>query len=425
MHVLVLAALVLSAPKIWKDHDDRSALTSRVQTGDVNVDLPAFFNATLFADLGNNARHIVVRDDGVVYVRLDQRGAPSQGYIVALRDTNGDGVADQERRFGRVPGTGITLHNGYLYYSSSDEVFRRKFTGSELEPAGREQRIAKLPTQRSHAAKPVTIDEAGNLYVTVGAPSNACMKQARTKGSAGLRPCPQLEEHGAIWRFDANRTGQPFAAAKKHAGGLRQVVALEWNPSARALFAVQHGRDQLNEFFPAIYSTLDSAELPAEEFLRLDPGFVGGWPYTYYDWRVGKRMVAPEYGGNGKTPAEPGEYPEPEWAFPGHYGPNDLVFYTGNAFPKRYDGAAFIAFHGSWNRSPHGQRGYHVAVVPFSEGKAGRPFVFMDGFAGKTRLGSSRDALHRPTGLAVGPKGSLYVTDSRQGYVWKIDYVGE
>ncbi|MEO1172178.1 MAG: hypothetical protein AAFX94_09010, partial [Myxococcota bacterium] len=303
MHLFALATLLVTAPQTWIDHDDRSALTTRVRTGDVDIDLPAFFNATLFAKLDNNARHITVRDDGVVYVRLDERGAPSPGYIVALRDADGNGVADEERRFGRTPGTGITLHGGYLYYSSAEAVFRRKFSGSELEPSGREEKIATLPRQQSHAAKPVTIDGAGNLYVTVGAPSNACMKKARTKGSAGLKPCPQLQDHGAIWRFDAETPGQSFSSAKRHAGGLRQVVALEWNAEAGALFAVQHGRDQLNEFFPKLYSTLDSAELPAEEFLRLDAGFTGGWPYTYYDWRLGKRMVAPEYGGDGKIAA--------------------------------------------------------------------------------------------------------------------------
>ncbi len=403
-----------------RDFDDRSLLTTRVRTGDVDVDLPAYFNATLFANLGAEARHVAVRDDGAVYVRIRGDGPDS---IVALRDRDGDGVADEEKRFGGAGGTGILVGGGYLYYSTADSVHRRKFTSDELVPGGPEETVLTgLPQQRSHAAKPLATDGQGHLYTMVGAPSNACMKQSRTAGSPGMRPCPQLELQGTIWRFDA-KPGQRFPDdATRHATGLRQVVALTYHGDSP--YVVQHGRDQLHDLFPELYSVRDSAELPAEEFLKLPEGFVGGWPYTYYDWRRGTRVLGPEYGGDGKK-APQQNYPEPLVAFPGHYAPNAMTFYDGSSFPEMYRGAAFVAFHGSWNRAPLPQRGYHLAVVPFENGKPGKPRVFMDGFAGKKPLKTSRDAQHRPCGVAVGPKGELYVTDSRAGYVWRVRYLGE
>src|SRR5262245_58236479 len=105
-----------------------------------------------------------------------------------------------------------------------------------------------------------------------------------------------------------------------------------------------------------------------------------------------------------------------------------MAFYGGDQFPKEYRGGAFIAFHGSWNRAPKPQRGYHVAFVPFDD--KGMPKggyeVFADGFAGKTEdFTSPRDARFRACGLAVGPDGSLYLGDSAKGRVWRILYVGE
>jgi glucose/arabinose dehydrogenase len=105
--------------------------------------------------------------------------------------------------------------------------------------------------------------------------------------------------------------------------------------------------------------------------------------------------------------------------------PNDLTFYTANQFPEKYKNGAFIAFHGSWNRAPLPQKGYFVAFVPFENGKpSGEWETFAEGFAGTDNLDSPRNAKHRPTGLALGPDGSLYITDSRVGKIWKVVYEG-
>jgi glucose/arabinose dehydrogenase len=186
-----------------------------------------------------------------------------------------------------------------------------------------------------------------------------------------------------------------------------------------------HGRDQLHQLFPDLYSAEDSAGLPAEEFHVVRAGADYGWPYTYWDPEADARMVAPEYGGDGKTVTD-GDYRAPLLAFPAHWAPNDLLFYTAEgAFPEVAQGSAFIAFHGSWNRAPLPQRGYNVVFVPFAGAEpAGDWAVFADGFAGAEVIAAPDDAEYRPMGLAQGPDGALYITDSAQGRIWRITYDG-
>ena len=117
---------------------------------------------------------------------------------------------------------------------------------------------------------------------------------------------------------------------------------------------------------------------------------------------------------------------QPIFAFPGHWAPNALLFYTGDQFPARYKNGAFIAFHGSWNRAPEKQKGYKVVFVPFLKGKpSGAYEVFADGFMGADEIASPGEAKYRPCGLAQGPDGSLYISDSVKGNIWKIKYKGK
>ncbi len=110
-------------------------------------------------------------------------------------------------------------------------------------------------------------------------------------------------------------------------------------------------------------------------------------------------------------------------AFPGHWAPNDVLFYTGDMFPEKYKNGAFIAFHGSWNRAPRPQAGYFVAFVPFKGDKpSGEYEVFAQGFTGVDTLKSPDAAKYRPMGLAQGPDGSLYISDSQKGRIWRIFY---
>jgi glucose/arabinose dehydrogenase len=203
---------------------------------------------------------------------------------------------------------------------------------------------------------------------------------------------------------------------------LRNVVGLDWNTQDNQLFVMMHGRDQLHDLFPKLYTTKQNAELPAECLYRLKKGDNAGWPYIYYDQQQHKKILAPEYGGDGKKTGGLNAI-DPEAAYPGHLAPNGLLFYTGTMFPEKYRNGAFIAFHGSWNRAPEPQAGYFVVFQPFKNGKAdGKWEVFAEGFAGTAEQTASGKAEHRPCGLAQGPDGALYVTDDSKGAIYKITY---
>lgn len=186
---------------------------------------------------------------------------------------------------------------------------------------------------------------------------------------------------------------------------------------------MQHGRDQLGTMFPKIYQPKQADELPAEEMFAVKKGMNFGWPYCYYDPLQNKKVLAPEYGGDGKKVGRCAEMQDPVVAFPAHMAPNGLLFYTGNSFPEKYKNGAFVAFHGSWNRNVTGQEGFFVAFVPFTNGRpSGKWEVFANGFAGVEKVVSTRDAKHRPCGLAQAPDGSLYVTDDSKGFLYHITY---
>lgn len=391
--------------------------------GQAGIEIPPGFKAEKVAsDLGY-ARHIAIRDNGDIYVAL--RELENGKGTVALRDTTGNQEADVIKYFADYTGTGVAIKDGYLYRSSETAVYRYPLPQEGLKPdlTKKETILKGMPKQNSHAAKPIDFDQKGNMYVNVGAPSNSCMKENRTKGSPGMDPCPWLEEHGGIWRYKADETGQTHNPGNRYATGMRNVVALDWADAKGDLFIVQHGRDQLKSFFPELYTQEESAELPAEEFHRVKKGDNLGWPFCYYDQIEGKNVLSPEYGGDGDSVGRCSQYKEPLIGFPGHWGPNDLLFYEGNALPERYQGGAFIAFHGSWNRAPLPQGGYNVAYAPFENGQltdTDEWHVFAKGFKGKEPLKSPRNAEHRPMGLGIGPNGALYITDSQGGSVWRL-----
>ncbi len=386
--------------------------------------LPEGFSALVVADSLGNGRHITIKDNGDMYVSL-RRPKDGKG-AVALRDTTGDGKADAVSYFGSVSGTGIELHDGYLYYGADSMVVRYPFNDYEdlLPSEAYEIIAAELVDQNQHAAKPFEFDNEGNMYVTIGAPANACMEQMRTKGSPGMDPCPILDYAGGIWQFKADVVGQTqMDDGYRYSTGIRHMVALRWNDNVGKLYGVQHGRDQLHQFYPDLYDAVAGAKLPSEEFMMLDDGADFGWPYCYYDQLQGKKVLAPEYGGDGVEIGRCSAKTDPIMGFPGHMAPNDLLFYSGTQFPEKYQNGAFIAFHGSWNRAPEPQKGYFVVFVPFEGTQpSGEWEIFADNFSQQEVVENPGDAVYRPCGLAVGPDGSLYVTDSREGRVWRIYY---
>lgn len=404
-------------------HEKSSTKNLTADANNGGITLPEGFSALVVADELGRGRHIAVNENGDIYVSLREQDE-NKG-IACLRDTTGDGRADIIDYAGEHTGTGIKLHKGYLYFGADTAIVRYPMQPGELLPGSSWEMIARgFPQERQHEAKPMEFDGQGNMYVTVGAPANACMEQMRTKGSPGMDPCPLLEYAGGIWKFKDDVLNQDqMTDGARYATGIRHAVANSWNKQVNELYVVQHGRDQLHQFFPEMYDTKESAELPAEEFFLVTEGADFGWPYCYYDQFQQKKVLAPEYGGDGEIQERCENKTDPIMAFPGHIGPNDLLFYTGDMFPEKYRNGAFIAFHGSWNRAPEPQSGYFVVFVPFDGAyPSGDWEIFADGFAGTETINSTRDAKYRPCGLAQGPDGSLYVVDSNKGKIWRIIY---
>jgi glucose/arabinose dehydrogenase/mono/diheme cytochrome c family protein len=401
------------------------------------ITLPKGFCATIFADGIGHARQLVVAPEGTVYVntwsgvyyRNDK--PPPGGFLVALKDTKGTGHADVVRRFGETfaegghGGTGIALYKGALYAEINDRIVRYPLKDSEIIPMEKPETIVLgLPLTGDHPMHPFAIDAAGNLFVDLASATNACEVKNRMPHSPGHDPCIELETRGGIWRYDANKTNQRFSLRERFATGLRNGEGFDFDADGR-LFVTQHGRDQLHEDWPELYAAEQGFEEPAEEVVILEEGADYGWPQCYYDGHSQKLVLAPEYGGDGgkKVGACAGKRP-PVAAFPAHWAPNDLKIYKGMQFPQAYRGGAFIAFHGSWNRAPGPQGGYNVVFQPLANGKpSGDYIIFADGFAG--RFKDPGKAAHRPSGLALGPDGALYVSDDVKGRIWRITFTGD
>lgn len=427
---IIAAVLVFSIISFTAFKNSKHLLVAVPKNG--GLVLPGNFEAVVVIDsLPGRARHIAVNSNGDVYVKL--RFPDSLGGNVALRDTNHDGRADIIAKFGNYDdkgsyGTTMRIHNGYLYFSSELNVFRYKLTPGKLVPEGEMEWILKddfAHGRHEHITKPVAFDGKGNMFVPFGAGSNCCQEKNRRPGSPGIEDCPWLIDHGGIWVFDENKIGQTPKDGVKYATGLRSIVAMDFNTSNNTLYCLMHGRDDLHMLWPDIFTPWQSAVFPAEEFFKVDKGFDGGWPYYYYDQIHKKKFLNPEYGGDGKKEGDGAKLQKPLIGFPAHWAPNDLFFYTGNSFPKRYKNGAFIAFHGSTNRAPYPQSGFFVAFVPFKNGVPSGPYeIFADNFAQVEPLISVSDAVYRPMGIAMGPDGSLYVSDTEKGKIWKISYKG-
>jgi len=374
------------------------------------LQLPAGFSATVVATGLEGARHITVTPNGGLYVKLSKL-KDGKG-IVYLKDANGDGTFEMQTTFGDYPGTGIYIKNDYLYASSNDDVFRYKLdaNGEVLQPDQPEKIITGLVNRNRDNSKSITVDNKGNIYVNVGSYVNACLIDPQSKQAPS--PCPLLDSVGGIWQFKAGKPNQQYKDAVHYATGFKNVVGLDWNSATNSLFIMQHGRDQLHELYPDLFTEEQNNRLPAETMYEVRKGSDGGWPYVYYDPILHKKILAPEYGGDGKK-AGTHKAQDPVVAFPAHLAPNGLLFYTGSQFPAKYKNGAFIAFHG---KSPELQKGYLVAFVPFRNNK---PAGAWEVFAGNFISGSDQ---HKPCGLAQGPDGALYVSDDAKGTIYRIQY---
>jgi len=404
---------------------------------DAGLKVPAGFCAQIVADRLGAVRHVAVAANGDVLINANPSigggesgtGSGGGGGVLLLRDTDGDGRADLVRRLGGSGGTGIAVGGGFLWASERGQVVRYRYATGDTVVGAVDTIIGRLPVG-GHAAYNFVVH--GNaLYLNVGSATNSCQANDRQTRSPGVDPCVELKTRAGLWVFDANRPGQTLADGRRYATGIRNAVGLAWNGRAGELWTMMHGRDQLSMNWG--FSDDYNAENPGEELLQVKDGDDFGWPYCYHAMSERQLVLAPEYGGDGRTVGRCAGKKAAVYAFPGHWAPNALLFYTGLRFPAPYRDGAFVVFHGSWNRAPLAQDGFRVSFLPMKAGKpAGPARTFADGFATDFFKGSaSADPPpatirnHRPTGIAQAPDGSVYITDDLSGTVYRISYQGK
>lgn len=375
--------------------------------GNGGLTVPPGFCATVVADDVGPVRQLAVAPGGELYAAV---GEGDEGAI-AFRDRDGDGKPEERAGFGPGGANDVEIRDGYVYLALPDRILRWRLTPGNLAPESEPETIvADLPDGGSHEAKSLAFGAGNVMFVSIGSASNSCQESDREAGSPGRDPCRELERRAGIWSFAADRPGQRFTDGRRYATGLRNALALAVQPGTGALYAAVHGRDQLSDHWG--FSDAVNANEPAEELVRVEEGDDFGWPYCYYSNEYRKKVLAPEYDGDGRKVGRCAGAKDPARAFPGHWAPLALAFYPSDTFGSPYQGGLFIAFHGSWNRAPLPQAGYRVSFVPFENGKpTGNQQIFATGR-------SPTDM--RASGLAVGPDGSLYISADGNKKIWKV-----
>ena len=373
--------------------------------------LPEGFCATLVArDLGP-VRQLALAPNGDLYAALSGKPGDATGGVLAFRDADADGKPDERASFGPGGGNDVEVRQGYIYFALNDRIVRYQLSG-KLEPEGKEEvLVADLPRDGSHTVKSIAFGAGDTMYVVIGSATNSCQRTDRLPASPGHDPCKELERHAGVWQFSASRSGQGFGDGRRFATGLRNAIAIGTQPGTNALFAAVHGRDQLSQNWG--FSDTVNADNPGEELVRIQAGDDYGWPYCYYSNQYKKKVLAPEYGGDGQKVGRCASAKNPLVSYPGHWAPMAIAFYSADQFGPRYQEGVFIAFHGSWNRAPLPQAGYRVSFQPFSKGQpAGQSWTFATDKSGPTAL--------RASGVAVGPDGSLYISADQNGKIWRV-----
>lgn len=393
---------------------------------DRSVATPPGFCAQLFAEDVGPARHLAAAPWGDVYVARWREGSRAGG-VLALRDTNADGRADLREAFGPEAGSGISLGGEHLFLGAWGRVYRWKLRRGELVPRGEPEVFADGIPELEHGARSLALGTDGALYVNIGAPSNACERDFPGRDLRSDRPCRELESSGGVWRFPGALLpiAKPLSPsrANRYATGLRHSVALGVDERDGSIYAAPHGIDHLDRWWPeAGFTAEDAAAKPGETLFRIREGGDYGFPYCMYDPALGRMVRAPAYGGTARAPEPCAGGERPIAVFAAHAAPMAIAIYHGARYPARYQGGMFVALHGSIFRHPLEATGYSVEFLPRRADGFGPPESFFRA-AGGGRPWSGRRP--RPSGLAVGPDGSLYVSDDSRGVVWRIHWRGE
>jgi glucose/arabinose dehydrogenase len=340
------------------------------------LSLPPGFHVETWSEGFQRPRFMLLGPNNEVLL-ADSENGPN-GKVLVLTD---GGKNRKELIGGLDRPYGLAFWKDYLYVAETTSVKRYKYD-PKARAAGKGEEVVPLPDHgRGHWTRTVLFNEDGSkMYLAVGSQSNV---------SPG-----EPEVRAAINRYNPDGSGHEIFAS-----GTRNPIGLRWYPGTRTLWAAVQERDLLGD------------DLVPDYLTHIQQGGFYGWPYAY----IGKN----------EDPRNKGQRPDlvaktivPDVPLPAHCAVLDFIFYTGKQFPAEYQGGAFLAYHGSWNRSK--RLGYMVAFVPFKDAKpAGEPRNFLTGFM----LGpEERDVWGRPVGLLQMPDGSVLLSEDGGNRIWRISY---
>jgi len=368
----------LPAPKIVNDAVNPPRVIPRPDDATLNV--PPGFTVSTFAEGGFTLpRWMALASNGDVFV-ADSRA----GKILVLRDTNKDGVADERSVFleNMKQPFGIAFWRDYVYIGNTDAVMRYKYEPGQLKAEDAGEKIADLPGQgyREHWTRNILFSPKGDkMYVTVGSESNVSVEAEPMRAS--------------ITEFNPDGTGKRI-----YASGVRNPIGLAWLPGTNTMWAAVQERDLLGDDLVPDYVTSIK-----------DGGFYG-WPYGYLGIEDPRRA--------GEKPDLVKKIITPDVLIQAHSALLGMVFYQGQMFPSEYRGDAFVALHGSWNRTK--RTGYKIIRIRFKNGK---PVGGYDDFITGWLLGQDRrEVWGRPVGLLVLRDGSMLITDDGANKIWRVTY---
>ncbi len=375
-------------------------------------ELPEGFCAQLVAEGMGPIGHMDVTDDGDLYVAI-QNTLDEPGAIAGLRDTDGDGRFDEQVRFGERGGIGLAVAGDRLFVAEPVRVLSSQLHDRRLGPGDSPQVIAHgFP--ETDAARALVVHE-DSVFVSVATDADACNGEGDDP-PAGAGRCPERQRAAGIWRFERETAGQSQDDAEQYATGLRNATAMGWNPREGQLYALGSAPGPFTADADAPRPTDTRLPRVADELVRIGPASDFGWPYCYFDIDQNRRVDALEPDHQGGSPSGCELFNPPEVVFPGAQSPTDMLFYGGHQFPERYRQTAFAAFAGSADSPPR-----VTALALDEDGRfTGERQVFAEGFPpGPAARGRAM------LSLAQGPKGSLYLGDSRSERIWRIQFVGD
>ncbi len=365
--IKVLSLSLLAISNSFATSDDHNDILKQLQ-------LPVGFSISIYADNVPNARSLAISENGVVYI-----GTRQQGSVYAVKDSNGDGVADKRYVIAKdlyMP-NGVAYKNGDLFVAETNRILRFKHIEHHLEsPFKPEVIYDQLPSDKHHGWKYLRFGPDDKLYTAVGAPCNVC----------------KLEKDIYSSLVRLNTDGSEFEVLAR---GIRNSVGFDWQPKTKSLFFTDNGRDHLGDNIP-----------PDELNQWTEQNQHFGFPYCH-----GGIIADLEFAEGKKC----SQFTAPEWKFKAHMAPLGMRFYTGKQFPKRFVNQLFVAQHGSWNRSkPHG---YRIALLKFKQGQPVSEQAFITGW-----LTAEGKVLGRPTDILQMPDGSLLIADDTLGVVYRVEY---